>query len=742
MGGCFYPGRHYRPPRIIRTSRSYPAGYLKFSESQKGILDGWKRLHELQGGFKILPKEEQQLDLVQDVITDCSIVASLCSAFRREQKGFGQTIRDIIYPQNEKGEPTISPSGKYIIKLFFNGCYRKVVIDDFLPVSTSGRKLCVTCRENPTVFGPALIEKAYLKIMGGYEFPGSNSGSDLLALTGWIPEHVFLQSEGIVLSALWKRISKAWASGDVLVTLGTGRMTSQEESELGLIGEHDYAVLELKDDDRMMKVKNPWLEGTVWKGILAAPNHDDDNDEDFDAPTKTPVDIFDVSDFKDALDAEETLQPGIFWISLENVCRNFASLYLNWNPSLFTYVHETHFSWDLSTKVSETSFGGNPQFSLSNPSQRPTTVWILLSRHLGLANENCEGPKKNGFISLYLFDSSGNRVYLSSPSIHRTPYVDSPHTLLCLDELPPKTTYTLVVSSQDLPSTIYHFSLAIYSLSAIGLESVIEAHPYSLALSSSWSLSTSGGNAQSPSYPQNPQFLLNIPSGAKSITLLLETRSLHPVHVKLVHSAGKRVSSITTRDIIAESGEYKCSTALAAAYDLPVGKYTVVASTFEPGQLGAFNITLLSTAADVTFNELPGETAGCFETVIHGLWPPGTRKLSIPMEVGRLMKLWIKARTTTSHSRALPSLRLRVIRPGRHIGQTEEDLIVLSSSDAFEDIPMGVRTGSADLGWADGGYLIVLERLGVGMGEGWEVTVISEGQLWVSEEAEPEDDGE
>lgn len=95
-GGVFLPWQ------ALPTSKDYPdipfldpAGYLKFSESQKGILDGWKRLHELQGGFKILPKEEQQLDLVQDVITDCSIVASLCSAFRREQKGFGQ-VRFLI----------------------------------------------------------------------------------------------------------------------------------------------------------------------------------------------------------------------------------------------------------------------------------------------------------------------------------------------------------------------------------------------------------------------------------------------------------------------------------------------------------------------------------------------------------------------------------------------------------------------------------------------------------------------
>jgi calpain-7 len=87
----------------------------------------------------------------------------------------------------------MSRSGRYIFRFHFNGCFRKVVIDNRLPGSTPSRTLHVIDRQNPGLLWPALLEKAYLKMRGGYDFPGSNSGTDLYVLTGWIPEQIFLQ---------------------------------------------------------------------------------------------------------------------------------------------------------------------------------------------------------------------------------------------------------------------------------------------------------------------------------------------------------------------------------------------------------------------------------------------------------------------------------------------------------------------------------------------------------------------
>lgn len=99
-----------------------------------------------------------------------------------------------MHPYDHKAmRPSVSQNGKYVFRMNFNGCWRKVVIDDRLPVSSTDRTLYVVDRRNPHLVWPALVEKAYLKIRGGYDFPGSNSGTDLHVLTGWIPEQIFLQ---------------------------------------------------------------------------------------------------------------------------------------------------------------------------------------------------------------------------------------------------------------------------------------------------------------------------------------------------------------------------------------------------------------------------------------------------------------------------------------------------------------------------------------------------------------------
>ena len=58
---------------------------LPLSDAQTRILDVWKRPSEIYERASVVP--ENLLDLAQDAITDCSIVASMCAAVSREERG-------------------------------------------------------------------------------------------------------------------------------------------------------------------------------------------------------------------------------------------------------------------------------------------------------------------------------------------------------------------------------------------------------------------------------------------------------------------------------------------------------------------------------------------------------------------------------------------------------------------------------------------------------------------------------
>ncbi|KAL2074759.1 hypothetical protein VTL71DRAFT_8538 [Oculimacula yallundae] len=714
-------------------------GDLKLSDSQIDNFDGWKRPNEIFHESSGLMKATSEIDLVQDITTDCSVVASLCAGTARAVKGHGKLLASIIYPYDKASMlPRVSKNGKYIFRLHFNGCYRKVVIDDRLPASNTTRSLHVIDRNNPHLLWPALIEKAYLKVRGGYDFPGSNSGTDLWVLTGWIPEQVFLRSDDVQPEQLWSRVHKSFSFGDIMVTLGTGKLSRKEERALGLAGEHDYAILDMKEvgSQRLMLVKNPWCDGMVWKGSHVSLSNKAD---------KTWT-----SELKDALPSEEApLSPGTFWMSFEDVSQHFESLYLNWNPGLFKCRQDHHFNWTIPTIQSPGSFNHNPQYAVSASSSTP--VWILLSRHFAtgeevIARDNSHsshtlsspsGSSALGFISLYIFSASGRRVHLSDDALHRGAFVDSPQTLATLD-VTPSTPYTIVVAQHGLPLPKYAFTLSFFSRSPLTIATAPDSLPHFTTHTGSWTTRTAGGNASASTYPLNPQFSINIPS-ASAITLILETDQEElAVHVKLVWADGKRVTAVTSKDIVGGSGDYRRGCALASLPSVAAGKYTIVCSTFEAGQTGNFTLRVGSQVPS-TVLPIAAETAGRLSRRLPVLvFQDGVDRMLAPLTPNRLTKVRIIARcpSTTPNSRFSPSRSRPLIKISIELGQGPNKRIVdVSGNGEFSDSPMGIRTADLDLSPGmerQGGLWVVVERLGGRGGvDEVEVEVLSDGNLGV-----------
>ncbi|RAL08168.1 calpain-like protease PalBory [Aspergillus homomorphus CBS 101889] len=706
---------------------------LHLSKVQHDVFSGWKRpkellLQEPAVDSTVSPVPVMSVtgktDLVQDMLTDCSVVASLCALTSRYERGLDKFHYPAVYPSELRyTDPKLSPLGKYIFCFYFNGCFRKVVIDDRLPSSKSSRSLHVVDRNNPLYIWPALVEKAYLKLRGGYDFPGSNSGTDLWVLTGWIPEQVFLHHEDVTGEQLWRRLFNAFRMGDVLLTIGTGSLTEREQEELGLVSEHDYAILDMKEtkNRRQMLVKNPWA-GDY--------NHDSNSEIN-----SGYGDTFHIS-------------PGTFWMDCEDVLQNFENLYLNWNPALFRYRQDIHFTWDLSSDRGVAGcFAKNPQFSVSSDAGGP--VWLLLGKHFRTvkhheqseSNTDCVEP---GFISLYVFDAGGQRVSLSDGALHRGPYVDSPNTLMRLD-MPSLTTYTVVVSEQSLPSSKQNFTLSAMSSVPVGIAHAQNKYSCVTKVNGFWTASTAGGNAESARYSFNPQFSLKI-NGTTDVSLLLEPSEPElATHVKLFWSNGQRITRVRRRDIAIDSGDYRRGGSLAERMGLSGGVYTIVCSTFAPDQLGRFSLWV-SSSGPCEVKPLAPEAAGRRVVISDiGVLSPGRDRMLAPLETRRLtrLKLIARSRQSTIGNRSVgPSPVLMTV----ELGQGPYKEILATSEDGnHSDAISGVRIEDFNLhpNLEDrGGAWIVIERIGGPGGQvedHFEVEVLGEEKVdigeWIVEDA-------
>ncbi|KAH6849800.1 hypothetical protein B0I37DRAFT_338981 [Chaetomium sp. MPI-CAGE-AT-0009] len=709
---------------------------FSLSPEQLAIFDGWRRPTALPGfGDGSATEDPEQLmtaqaetDLAQDLATDCSVVASLCAASRHLGSTKDSLLSSLMYPfDHESMRPAVSENGKYVFRMYFNGSWRQVAIDDRLPASKTGRTLYVVDRRNPRLIWPALVEKAYLKIRGGYDFPGSNSATDLHALTGWIPEQIFLQSDEIELYETWSRIKEAYDDRNAILSLGTGNIPPEEEEALGLVREHDYAVMDLKEEDgsRLLLIKNPWVDSLVWTGLGCSATLKAHAVGSPDGPSNQ------------------------FWMAIEDVLQHFDSLYVNWNPAMFTYRQDHHFKWRMCDKTEELVFTHNPQYSVLSPSGSP--VWVLLNRHwqdgeLEILRQRkadkdrgddaslATVSKQLGFMALALYTTSppGTRVPLPDITrrLHQTPYVDSPNTLLRYTPAP-GTPQTLVVTQTELPLPSYSFTLSFFSHDPLTITPAPHPLPHNTSVTGAWTRRTAGGSASYPTFYTNPQYALTLTAPSPlSLTLSTSARDL-PVHIAVLFTPdGERVISPSGRDILCSSAEYARGCASATHPRLDPGTYAVVLSTFEPGQLAPYTLRL-SAATPLTLRPLPADGAGRLRSPLPPLPSPrpGHVRLRASVVPARLTRLSVQASSSAPLGRGArvngtggsggSAMRMALeVGTGAH-----RTVLAVSREGEYADATMGLRTAEVlvenrETLAARGGLWVVLEQIGGGAAYG------------------------
>lgn len=376
-----------------------PDGALELSEKQKAKFHRWARPEEVMAMRSSSSRNIKMISAIspytikQHCVSDCSFIAALCISAAYERRLGRQLVSSLIYPQDSNGTPIYNPQGVYMVKLWLNGVARRVIVDDYLPVDKEGKLLCShtiklgenkSNRSNNLELWVPILEKAYMKMCGGYDFPGSNSGVDLFSLTGWIPERIFFPKDNnrikdfeTPIERCWEKLYSASSFNDCLITMATSKeLTDEQASSVGLYTSHAYAVLRIiqtSNGTRLLQLKNPWGR-SGWNGQYSAQDKISWSDTNFSREVG-----YDAN-------AAAKCDDGVFWMSWSDSTIYFTNIHISWNPELFRFQKVSHAFWKADIGPNDDSFnvGENPQYTVTlsqDAIQKNATLWILVSRH-------------------------------------------------------------------------------------------------------------------------------------------------------------------------------------------------------------------------------------------------------------------------------------------------------------------------------------------------------------------------
>ncbi|KAJ1489552.1 hypothetical protein T484DRAFT_1779925, partial [Baffinella frigidus] len=478
-----------------------PDGHPKLSDKQKMAGAVWARPSQIMSTPTVITEFKFQT-LTQTLVGDCSFVSSLAVCASWEQRFEKTLISRNIYPQRN-GQAVVSPSGKYIVKMYLNGTVRKITVDDYLPVAkdTTGGKnpqfLCSYSSKADELW-VSLFEKAYIKLHGGYDFPGSTSAIDLHALCGWIPETMSLKADSAEQTdpeTAWTRMKAGQDKGTALFTMGTREMDDKEEERAGLASKHAYAVLDVREEcgRRIVKLKNPWAH-IRWKGAFSP---DDETNWTPELMTALKYDT----------EAEKKDDDGVFWISWEAVLSFFSNIHASWSPSRFSSRKNVHGYW-TKTGSDRKHLDDNPQYILRVTAKQKTMVWLLLDRHH-------VNTKEEPHVALHVYKGNRKQIHNSEALVHSV-YRQNPHFLLRLPIPAGDSSFVLVVSTYDDKDTM-PFSLTCYSACPTALLPALESPAietikgnWSKQFKYKWGTETAGGSINTEAFDVNPQFRLEV----------------------------------------------------------------------------------------------------------------------------------------------------------------------------------------------------------------------------------------
>lgn len=555
-----------------------PDGFLSLADKQQKVFAEWTRTpSQCKRDQKFLCTDLSAGNIKQTLVGDCSFVSALAVCCHWENRFPGRKlVTHQIYPQDAQCRPVMNQFGKYVVKLLVNGMWRKVVVDDFLPVDKRNSILSSYSKNGD--YWVSIIEKAFLKVHGGYQFPGSISSFDTYTLTGWPPEEMELETTPQ--ANLWNILTMGKERGQCICCAGTRSFTPEEEEKCGLASRHAYAILEVGEFEgyKLLLLKNPWS-SKRWRGKFSP------EDSVHWTPTLKKQLKYD--------DLTSDVDRGLFWIDIDSLCAHFAHLSLNWAPDMFAYQVDKHFALPLSSETEPYSRGGNEQLSMAiEYGKVPAILWFVISQH----TPNFTDDAKMDYLTAHIYkaDRPYRRMFHTQPLVNGV-YTNAAHSSVKFQPEPKDGKYfTLVPSrwcSHQPKKPMLDFTIRIFSTVPLQVEPIPFRMKNLQRVAGEWKGQSAGGSCESPNVGKNPQYGIKFldtmrPSNLRC-TLSTDTHIHAAVHI--VSSSMKRVNGIGSGNCLLNCPHWTGRFCVAEMFDL-THDVQVIACTRNPGQEARFTI--------------------------------------------------------------------------------------------------------------------------------------------------------
>ena len=134
----------------------------------------------------------------------------------REQIPPGSLLWELIYPKDATtGLPQVTASGKYAVRIFAFGAWRRVLVDDSVPVDSENRPL-LPATVNPELW-PMLLYKALLTVAGSCTSAVFSAHPSVIHwLTGLVPQEIPLANA----EEIWTQSSELCNTPGAIFALG------------------------------------------------------------------------------------------------------------------------------------------------------------------------------------------------------------------------------------------------------------------------------------------------------------------------------------------------------------------------------------------------------------------------------------------------------------------------------------------------------------------------------------------